>query len=93
MKLSIPVDNFLKRAAADDRLLPTHLSLFMAIFYHSKDDAKMAFQICRRKLMEYSRIKSIATYHKCISELVAFGYITYKPSYDPIRASTVSIIQ
>lgn len=92
MKLSFPVDNFLKKAAADNRLLPTHISLFMAIFFYSKDDAKSAFQVCRRKLMQFARIKSIATYHKCMSELVKFGYIHYKPSYDPIRASRVSII-
>lgn len=92
MKLSFPVDNFLKRAAADERLLPTHLSLFMAIFFYSKDDAKAEFQVCRRELMQYSRIKSLGTYHKCMSELVAFGYITYSPSYDPIRASRISIL-
>ena len=92
MKLSFPVDNFLKRAAVDERLLPTHLSLFMAIFFYSKDDAKAEFQISRRKLMKYSRIKSLGTYHKCMSELVGFGYITYSPSYDPIKASTVSIL-
>ncbi|RYE59619.1 MAG: hypothetical protein EOP48_00280 [Sphingobacteriales bacterium] len=92
MKLSFPVDNFLKRAAVDERLLPTHLSLFMAIFFYSKGDAKAEFQVCRRELMQYSRIKSLSTYHKCMSELVTYGYITYSPSYDPIRASCISIL-
>jgi hypothetical protein len=92
MKLSFPIDNFIKKAAADDRLFPTHLSLFMAIFFYSSDDAKAEFKVCRRELMQYSRIKSLGTYHKCMSELVAFGYITYSPSYDPIRASRISIL-
>ncbi|HMI02502.1 MAG TPA: hypothetical protein VK541_08480 [Pedobacter sp.] len=93
MKLSFPIENFLERATGDYRLLPSHLSLFMAIFYYSPANAKAEFRVCRRKLMQFSRIRSLSTYHKCIAELVTYGYIDYKPSYDPIRASTVSLIQ
>ena len=41
----------------------------------------------RRTLMAFSKIASIATYHKCIRELDAFGYIRYQPSFDPKRGS------
>jgi hypothetical protein len=93
MKLSVPVDAFLKQAADDDRLLPTHISLFMAIFYYSNAQNPYAlFHVCRRKLMQFSRIRSKSTYHKCISDLVEYGYITYVPSFDPFRASQVSLI-
>jgi hypothetical protein len=93
MKLAEPLDLFLARAGKDDRLLPTHMSLFMAILYHSDGGfSSRPFRITRRKLMLYSRIKSKATYHRCLSELVAYGYITYQPSFDPIRASTMTII-
>lgn len=93
MKLSYPADNFLKRAACDSRLLPSHISLFMAIFYSSHEHKpESSFQITRKKLMRFSRIRSIATYHKCIRDLVNYGYIIYQPSYDPYRASTVSLI-
>ncbi|WP_255606860.1 hypothetical protein [Pedobacter polysacchareus] len=64
----------------------------MAIFYYSSADPKAAFRVCRRKLMQFSRIRSLSTYHKCMAELVIYGYINYQPSYDPIRASTVSLI-
>lgn len=93
MKLSFPIDEFLKRTAGDSRLLPTHLSLFMAVFYYSDEkDALATFQVCRRKLMQFSRIKSVSTYHKCMSELVAFGHLSYEPSYDPFKGTKVSII-
>ncbi|NQX52275.1 hypothetical protein HQN86_01480 [Pedobacter panaciterrae] len=93
MKRSFLIENFLKRAAYDSRLLPSHLSLFMAVFYFSPaDDPKAEFRVCRRKLMRYSRIRSISTYHKCMSDLVVYGYVTYQPSYDPFRASLVSLI-
>lgn len=94
MKSSFPLESFLKRAAEDFRLLPTHLSLFMAIFYYSEDDDPHAsFRVTRRTLMQFARIKSIATYHKCIKELVDFKYITYLPTYDTYQASRVTILQ
>jgi hypothetical protein len=93
MKLSYPVDNFLKTAANDNRLLPSHISLFMALFYYSPDYApEGSFRVCRRKLMRFACIKSVATYHKCIMELANFGYIIYTPSFDPYRASTVTLV-
>jgi hypothetical protein len=93
MKLSYPVDNFLKKAANDNRLLPSHISLFMALFFYSPDYApEGSFRVCRRKLMRFARIKSVATYHKCIRELARFGYVVYSPSFDPYRASTVTLV-
>lgn len=92
MKLANPVEQFLRKAAQDDRLLPSHISLFMAMFYYSPGhEAEPLFQVSRKKLMRYSRIKSKATYHKCLRELVAYGYIEYQPSYDPYRASMVAL--
>jgi hypothetical protein len=41
--------------------------------------------------MRLSHIRSIATYHKVIKELHAFGYIIYKPSYRPKNGSTISL--
>jgi len=93
MKSADTLDLFIKRAALDNRLFPTHISLFMAIFYHSHAGLPfIEFQVSRRKLMLFSRIKSKATYHKCLSELVAFGYISYQPSFDPYKASLVRIL-
>ena len=76
----------------DNRLLTSHISLFMAMFFYSPSDGEEFFRISRRILMRFSRIKSIATYHKCIRDLSDWGYITYHPSYDPYRASMVSLI-
>ena len=41
--------------------------------------------------MSLSHIRSIATYHKVIKELQAFGYIIYKPSFHPKKGSTISL--
>ena len=67
MKLAHSVDYFLKKAAEDTRLLPSHTSLFMAMLYHSPDDAPQSFfKVSRNKLMRFSHIKFFATYHQCI---------------------------
>lgn len=84
---------FLKKAADDRRLLPSHLSLVMAIFYFRTDDAPGApTRISRSKLMRFSRIQSIATYHRCLKQLIDYGYISYEPSYHPKNASSIWLL-
>jgi hypothetical protein len=39
--------------------------------------------------MRISKISSKATYHKCLKNLHALGYIEYQPSYNPFRGSHV----
>jgi len=92
MKLTNQLDQFLHTAANDDRLLPSHISLYMAMFYYSPDKPGERFEVSRKKLMRFSRIKSVATYHKCIKELVAYSYVDYQPSYDPYRASSIALL-
>jgi hypothetical protein len=80
----------LKLMSNDSRLIATHVSLFTGLFVHWQRNAFVSpFPVTRRTLMAFSKIASIATYHKCIRELDAFGYIRYQPSYDPKRGSQV----
>lgn len=37
------------------------------------------------------KIRGIATYHKIIRELHAFGYIDYLPSYHPVNGSLIRL--
>jgi hypothetical protein len=78
------------RMGSDSRLLSTHISILTAIFicwHHS--GFREPFSVTRRKLMAYSKIASVATYHKRMSELIAFMYIRYQPSYHPQKGSLV----
>jgi hypothetical protein len=45
-------------------------------FISKADDPLLKLQVCRRKLMQFSRIRSKSTYDKCIRELATDGYIT-----------------
>ncbi len=42
--------------------------------------------------MRISKISSKATYHKCLKNLHALGYINYEPSYNPFKGSQVFLL-
>ncbi|WP_121811049.1 hypothetical protein [Mucilaginibacter kameinonensis] len=80
----------LKRMSMDDRLNTTHIGLFSAVFVQwQRGGFKNPFSGTRKTLMAFSRIASIAMYHKCIKELDEYGYIRYEPSYHPKLGSQV----
>lgn len=84
---------YFEHITQDDRLLPSRIGLVMALCYFQRqDNFNDFFHSSRRKLMLFSRIRSIATYHKCLSELVRYGYLEYIPSWHPTRASRFRFI-
>src|ERR1017187_1568752 len=87
------LSSFLQHAQHDARVSSTHISVYCALFEQwLANDCVNPFAITRRKVMGLSKI-SIATYHKCISELQAFGYILYSPSYHPAKGSSIDILR
>jgi len=87
------MSGYFERVAMESRFYATHISLLMAMFYYSDSDAQeKPFQVSRPMLMRFSRIRSIATYHKNIKDLVEFGYIEYNPSWHPKRGTQIRFI-
>lgn len=84
---------YLERMVKEKKFLPTHFSLFLAIYTlweFNKFNEK--FKISRKELMRLSRIASTATYHKCIKDLELFGFIKYEPSFNYFKGSQMRII-
>ncbi len=76
--------------ALDDRLSIRHIGVYVALLHlWSRNQMNSPFQVTRSKVMKLARIGGIATYHKCVTELVDLGYIGYKPSYDPYLGSGI----
>ncbi len=76
----------------DNRLNPTHISLYLALFqiwneYHFK----ASFYINRAEVMDLSKLGSKTTYHRCIKELSHWKYILYEPSHNPFRGSKIKM--
>ncbi|MGN7886451.1 hypothetical protein [Dyadobacter sp. 22481] len=82
----------LEAVKSDDRLSSYHISLYTALLYYCKGIRQLPFHASRRKLMGFSRIKSGATYHKCLRELVSYGYLSYVPSFHPQLGSRIVLI-
>jgi len=76
----------------DSRLNPTHISLYVALFqlwnnYHFP----MEFYINREEAMQFSKIGSKTTYHRCIKELHHWKYLIYEPSHNPFKGSRIKM--
>ncbi len=88
---NIVLSGFLEKAGKDERLLPSHISLFTAIYVLLKQTgSEFKVKVSRKKLMPMAKIQSISTYHRCMNDLSAFGYIVYQPSYDYFAGSIVT---
>tara|TARA_R110002167_G_scaffold104172_1_gene268724 strand:+ start:248 stop:1000 length:753 start_codon:yes stop_codon:yes gene_type:complete len=76
----------------DDRLNPTHISLYMALFqeWNSSRFADQ-FYVNRRDLMLASKIGSKSTYHRCVTDLDSWLYLCYFPSNNPYKGSKIKM--
>jgi hypothetical protein len=78
----------------DNRLNPSHISLYIGLFQiwnYSRFPEE--FYINREEVMEFSKIGSKSTYHRCIRELDSWKYLMYKPSHNPFKGSRVLLFQ
>jgi hypothetical protein len=76
----------------DNRLNPTHISLYIALFqFWNYNRFPNDFYINREEIMKFSKIGSNTTYHRCIKELSHWKYILYSPSHNPFKGSKVKL--
>ncbi|MBS1780777.1 MAG: hypothetical protein JST70_15725 [Bacteroidetes bacterium] len=80
---------FVQKAKGDPNLSPTHISLFFALYCDWVQNSGQPFNITRNKIMANSKIRSTATYTRCIYDLKKWGYIEYAPSYHPAFGSRI----
>jgi hypothetical protein len=81
---------FFEKISGDTRLNPSHVSLYMALFqFWNLNRFENPVSVSRNQVMKLSKIGSNHTYHKCLNDLHAFGYIQYEPSHNPFRGSMV----
>lgn len=84
---------FYQVVATDHRIGVTHISLYMALFeLWYLNHFQSPVNITRQQVMPIARINGRATYHKCLRELEAYGYIRYVPSCNPLVKSQVFFV-
>lgn len=83
---------FYMKAAIDDRLKPTHISLYHALFqFWNMNRFTNPVKFNRRQVLNYCKIGSNHTLYRCLKELGQWGYIEYSPSHSPFKNSVVNL--
>ncbi len=74
-------------------LSPFHISLYTAMLsLWQEQHYNTPFRVTRSRLMATSGIRSPATYHKCLKELITRDFIIYEPSFDKHIASKITLV-
>ncbi len=77
---------------SDDRLNPSHISLYMALFQEwNSSRFAVDFFVSRRDIMQASKIGSKSTYHRCVTDLQSWNYLMYYPSNNPYKGSKIKM--
>lgn len=79
------------RLAGDShRLTAHHVAMYYALFYYwNLSRFRIPMPVARDDIMKLARIGSKKTYHRCIQELDAWGYLQYEPTHDNQSRTTV----
>lgn len=86
--------SFFSAIKNDNRIGATHISLYIALFqFYNTNRLSNPIQITRTAVMEVAKISGLATYHKCMKDLVEYGYINYLPSQNPLIKSVVYLLK
>lgn len=92
MEGSHQLSHFFNRIQADPRISVTHIGIYAALIrYWQQNGAKNSFNAFAKQIMQIAKISSSSTYHKCIKELLEYGYIDYRPSFSSERGSEISL--
>ncbi len=76
----------------DDRLNPSHISLYMALFQEwNSSRFATEFYVNRLHVMRSAKIGSKTTYHRCITDLDSWNYLFYFPSHNPHKGSRLKM--
>jgi hypothetical protein len=76
----------------DDRLLATHITLYLALFQVWNENRFFnPISINRTEIMKAAKISSLSTYTKCLRQLHEWKYIEYIPSFNPLQGSKVNL--
>jgi hypothetical protein len=85
---------FFSFVRSDNRLTSSHVSLYLALFqYWNFNRFQNPFPVYRDNMMQLSKIGSKNTYHKCLKELHANGYIMYHPSISKFHPVKISMLR
>jgi hypothetical protein len=76
----------------DDRLLATHITVYMALFQVWNANRFLnPILINRIEIMKAAKINSFSTYTKCLRQLHEWEYLEYVPSHNPMVGTRINL--
>lgn len=82
--------NFFEAIENDARISITHIGVFAALLqYYAQNGSANPIHAFSYNIMRVAKISSAITYHKCIRDLSAYGYIKYEPSFNRKKGSRI----
>lgn len=76
-----PLSDFFRAIRHDQRLSVTHIGIYAALLqFHSDKGFINPIEAYRHEIMLLAKISAPMTYHRCIKDLDAYGYLRYHPS-------------
>jgi len=91
MEWAVRVASFFEKSGADNRISPVHIALYFALLHEAGNTGIDLLLPVRDHLMQRAKISSAVTYHRCMKELHAYGYIDYRPSFAKGRTRVVMV--
>jgi hypothetical protein len=87
---AIDIVKFMERVRGDVRIGPLHISLYMAILYRwAEQGCTEAVEFTAKELMPVAKIAGGTPFYRCLRELHRYGYLEYRPSFNPAVKSKV----
>lgn len=85
-----PLSVFFEAIERDARISITHIGVYAALLrYWQLHACRNPVEAYSYELMRVAKLSAPTTYHKCIRDLHAFGYIRYEPSFKHNQRSKV----
>lgn len=85
-----PLSDFFTAIEQDGRISITHIGIYAALLeYRAKMGNNNPIVAFSYDIMKIAKISSAMTYHKCVKDLNAYGYIRYEPSFNKNKGSKI----
>ena len=88
------LSDFFAAIEKDPRISVTHIGIYAALLqYWRMHGCANPVQAFSHQIMRIAKVSAPATYHKCVRDLDAFGYIRYEPSFKRNQGSRIFLLE
>jgi hypothetical protein len=87
-----PISVFFEAIRNDRRISVTHIGVYAALVeYWQENGFVNPMEAYSYEIMLLAKLSASTTYHKCIRDLHAYGYVHYEPSFKRNRPSRIRL--